>query len=258
MSIKSLRITDAFLAPEVTILRGSRTIADTDDIAGESVSFTATTTGIATNSDGTIATTQWLVDGAEVATGLNATIALPNGSTVVTFKATDNDGSVYSASVDIKIKAQYVPSSTWPAPFNGVSPNSSLSLALNNIGVYEASTGLISSCISVYTNGEASDADAKFDILFNLLNDSSGDIQYANSRAFNAFEKLAADEQAPDCSGRYETTTNVFSDTIETRLITDLFGVSLPINKTFNVSFQLIDAANLIFRLLSYEELVAP
>ena len=49
---------------------------------GESVSFI----GTATDSDGTIATTQWLVDGVEVATGLSATLSLPDGSTVVTFK----------------------------------------------------------------------------------------------------------------------------------------------------------------------------
>ena len=99
---------------------------------------------------------------------------------------------------------------------------------------------------------------SKFDILFNLINYSSGDIQYADSRAFNAIEKPTIDQQEPDCSGKYETTTNIYSDTIETKLTVNLFGASSAINKTFNVSFQLIDAANLMFRLISYEELVAP
>jgi len=87
------------VAPAVTISGGSRIIADTDNAAGESVSFTAT----ATDSDGSIATTQWLVNGVEVATGLSATIALPDGSTAVTFKATDNDGDSTTTTVTITI-----------------------------------------------------------------------------------------------------------------------------------------------------------
>jgi hypothetical protein len=58
MAISNLNVTDAFTSPPVvTISGGSRAIADTDGNAGESVSFT----GTATDSDGTIATTQWLV-----------------------------------------------------------------------------------------------------------------------------------------------------------------------------------------------------
>ena len=75
--------------PSVSISGGDRTIADTDSSAGETVSFTAT----ATDSDGTIASTQWLVGGSEVATGTSASISLGNGMTVVTFKSTDNDGA---------------------------------------------------------------------------------------------------------------------------------------------------------------------
>ena len=90
----------------------------------------------------------------------------------------------------------------------------------------------------------------KFDILFILFNDSSGDIQYAGSQIFTEIEKLTLDKQVPGCSGKYRTTTNIYS---ETMLPTDLFSASFPNDKTFNVNFQLIDVANLIFRLLSYE-----
>ena len=62
MAISTLNVIDAFiLAPVVAISGGNRTIEDSDGIAGESVSFT----GTATDSDGTIATTQWLVDGVD-------------------------------------------------------------------------------------------------------------------------------------------------------------------------------------------------
>ena len=72
--------------PAVSITGGDRTIADSDKVTGELVNLTAT----ASDSDGTIAKTQWLVDGVEVAAGLSTSVSLPNGSTVVTFKATDN------------------------------------------------------------------------------------------------------------------------------------------------------------------------
>ena len=85
--------------PSVSISGGDRTIADTDSSAGETVSFTAT----ATDSDGTIASTQWLVGGSEVATGTSASISLGNGMTVVTFKSTDNDGASSTTTVSITI-----------------------------------------------------------------------------------------------------------------------------------------------------------
>jgi hypothetical protein len=49
----------------VAIFGSSRTVSDTDSVAGESDSFT----GTATDSDGTIAKAQWLIGGVEVATG---------------------------------------------------------------------------------------------------------------------------------------------------------------------------------------------
>jgi hypothetical protein len=243
-------------APIVNISSANSTIEDSDGAAGEFVNLIAT----ASDADGSVTKTEWLINDVVVATGLTPTIKLSNGDNTVTFKATDDDGEASSMSADIKIKAHYVSSIAWPAPFNGVSPNSALNLSLNNIGVYEFSTGIISSCVRIYTDGEIDNVNgiSSFDILFNLLNYSSGDIQYADSRAFNAIEKPTIDQQEPDCSGKYETTTNVYNDTIETRLTVNLFGASSSINKTFNVSFQLIDAANLMFRLISYEELVAP
>ena len=94
----------ANVSPSVSISGGDRTIADTDGSAGETVSFTAT----ATDSDGTIASTQWLVGGSEVATGTSASISLGNGATVVTFKATDNDGASTSTTATITVEAPNV------------------------------------------------------------------------------------------------------------------------------------------------------
>jgi Ca2+-binding RTX toxin-like protein len=93
-------------APVVAITGGNRTIADTNNTAGESVALTAT----ATDSDGTIASSQWLVAGQLVATGTSATLALADGATSVTFRATDNSGATTSITVTITVTSPTVDS----------------------------------------------------------------------------------------------------------------------------------------------------
>ena len=65
------------LPPRVLITGGDRTVEDTDDAAGETVSLVA----VASDTDG-IATGQFLVGGTVVATGQSASISLPDGNTV--------------------------------------------------------------------------------------------------------------------------------------------------------------------------------
>ena len=81
-------ITAPNVAPVVSVLGGDRAIVDTDSLAGESVLFTAT----ASDSDGDIVSSEWLINNSVVATGLTPSIALSDGSSVVTFRATDDDG----------------------------------------------------------------------------------------------------------------------------------------------------------------------
>ena len=103
-------------SPLVSIVGGSRTVPDTDNKAGETIDISAT----ASDTDGVITSTQWLVNGNEVATGLNASIAFPNGSTVVTFKAVDDGGAASTTTATITVPIpDYKPSDQWPAPYNG-------------------------------------------------------------------------------------------------------------------------------------------
>ena len=88
-------------APVVAITGGNRSISDTDSTAGETVSFTAT----ATDEDGDIDSTSWLVGGEVVASGTSADLSLSDGSTTVTFRATDDDGGSTSTSVTITVAA---------------------------------------------------------------------------------------------------------------------------------------------------------
>ncbi len=91
-------------APVLSISGGDRSISDTDSAAGETVSFIAT----ATDSDGSIASTTWLVGGEVVASGTSADLTLANGTNIVTFRATDDDGNSTSTSVTITVSAPVV------------------------------------------------------------------------------------------------------------------------------------------------------
>jgi hypothetical protein len=230
--------------PSVAISGSSRTISDTDNAAGESVSFTAT----ATDSDGTIATTQWLVDGVEVATGLSATLSLPNGLTVVTFKATDDDGTSSTTTATITVASPaYEPTEEWPSPYNGITPDSSSGLAFNNIGVFSASDSIIYTCLRVFTDGLSGSVGgiSEFDIGLKVVSLSEATVQITKFREFNAIGALNENAQIPDCSGIFETTTGIYTDII-------VAGDSV-----LDTTWSLIDPTNLILKLDSFKELTA-
>lgn len=88
-------------SPSASISGGNQSVSDTDGVSGEPVSLS----GSASDSDGSVLSTQWLVDGSVVATGTSATLSLPDGSTVVTFRVTDNDGGTTDATATITVEA---------------------------------------------------------------------------------------------------------------------------------------------------------
>lgn len=230
------------VAPSVAISGGNRTISDTDNVAGESVSFTATVT----DSDGTVATTQWLVDGEEVATGSSATISLSNGSTVVTFKATDNDGASSTTTVIVTVGVPaYTITDEWPSPYNGVTPDSSLTLEFNNVGILNASDATIYAYMRLFTDGFASSFNSisQFDIGLKAVPLSEATVQITKFREFNIIGAFNENAEIPDCSGKFETKTGVYSDIIYTG------------EDTLKTTFRLIDAVELILKLESYETL---
>ena len=227
--------------PVVAITGGSRTIADTNSTAGESVALTAT----ATDSDGTIASTQWFVGGSQVATGTSASISLSNGATVVTFKATDNDGASTSTTATITVRENSVPTEEWLSPYNGVAPDPSFGLAFNNIGVFSASDSIIYTCLRVFTDGLPGSVGgiSEFDIGLRIVSLSEATVQITKFREFNAIGALNENAELPDCSGIFETTTGIYTDII-------VAGDSI-----LGTTWRLIDPTNLILKLDSFKEL---
>jgi len=263
MSVGDKADTDDDGVPNVYISGGNRTIADTDGVAGESVSFT----GTATDSDGTIATTQWLVGGSvlatsdgkitttqwlvgdsAVATGLTPTLALSNGATLITFKATDNDGNSSTTTVTITVATPtYTVTDEWPSPYNGVTPDSSLGLAFNNIGVFSASDSMIYTCLRIFTDGLPGSAGgiSEFDIGLTVVSLDEATVQITKFREFNTIGAFNENVELPDCSGKFETTTSVYTDIIEVG------------DSVLDTTWSLIDPTNLILKLSSYQELTA-
>ena len=212
-------------------------IVDTDGAAGESVQIAMV------GGSG-----KWLVNGVEVATGLTATLALPNGSTVVAFKAVDNDGTSSTTTATITITAPaYEPTEEWPSPYNGVTPDSSFGLAFNNIGVFSASDSIIYTCLRVFTDGLPGSVggSSEFDIGLKVVSLSEATVQITKFREFNAIGALNENAQTPDCSGKFETTTGIYTDII-------VAGDSV-----LDTTWNLIDPTNLILKLDSFKELTA-
>ena len=198
--------------------------------------------------------------GSVVATGLSATISLPNRSTVVTFKATDNDGVSSTTTATITVATPtYTVTDEWPSPYNGVTPDSSLGLAFNNIGSYDMTGSTIYTCLWVFTDGLPGSVDGigEFDIGFTVVSIEEGTVQVTKFREFNVIGALNENVELPDCSGKFETTTGVFTDTIETKSYLNFLGNLLPTLRTFETTFNLVDPDNLILKLSSYQELTA-
>ena len=96
------------LSPVIQITGGNRSITDTDGADGETVSLSAT----ATDSDGSVASSEWLVAGKVVAQGTLAELPLSDGATVVTFRATDDEGAISSTNATITVAPNLVPKVT--------------------------------------------------------------------------------------------------------------------------------------------------
>jgi hypothetical protein len=167
---------------------------------------------------------------------------------VVTFKATDDDGTSSTTTATITVASPaYEPTEEWPSPYNGITPDSSSGLAFNNIGVFSASDSIIYTCLRVFTDGLSGSVGgiSEFDIGLKVVSLSEATVQITKFREFNAIGALNENAQIPDCSGIFETTTGIYTDII-------VAGDSV-----LDTTWSLIDPTNLILKLDSFKELTA-
>lgn len=177
---------------------------------------------------------------------LRVTVTLPlSGSDSVSVVSSslllNNDNNQHLAA----LLQEYQPSADWPLPYNGVAPDASLSLGLNNIGQMNKEATRIASCVDMRLNGapRAINGILQFDIDFTVNDVVNGVIVVRQTRPFNGSHVLAQDERLPDCSGRFDFFTGVYSDILQ-------FG-----EQVFRVNFVLEDSVTARFRLRDFQRL---
>ena len=159
------------------------------------------------------------------------------------------DGSnVWYSSLDIEALETIWGKGEWPSLYNGVTPDSSLELAFNNIGIFNSPDATIYTCLRVFAEGLPSTVSGigQFDIGFTIYSLPDTIIQVAKSRAFNAANALNENAQTPDCSGKFETTTGAFTDIIQAG------------DQTLETTWSLTDSTNLLLTLQSAVTLEVP
>jgi len=228
-------------APTVAIVGGNRSIADTNALSGERVSFNAT----AADSDGTIQKTEWLLGSQVVGTGTSVSLDLIDGFTTVTFRATDNKGSVTESSVAINI-LEFIKGnkSDWLGSFNNVLLPEKYNLNVNSVGVILVDKARLHSCVKIYANSIPAKVAGmhEIDVTFDIVSIEQGIIRLILYRAFA--ESMAVNNSRPDCSGSFDTTTGLYRDFIKVE------------NQLYDTVFKLVDEGRLEFILTSGNEVM--
>jgi uncharacterized delta-60 repeat protein len=104
-SVRKIITQSPTAAPQASITGGNKTIADTDGVAGEIV----TVTGSATDSDGTVVYTDWVLNGVPAATGQSALLTVRDGANTITYTALDSSSAKAAATVTYNVVAPSVP-----------------------------------------------------------------------------------------------------------------------------------------------------
>ena len=254
-SLNSFGISDnAFnAAPAVSISDGNRTIDDTDGVAGEVVSVTAT----ATDSDGELASYLWLIGDEVVASGTSARLPLSDGSTTVTFRATDDDGESTSTSVTITVEAPVETAEEFVTEYNGVAAPSFLSEEINTISVFDMNKLKLRSCIRLTLRGEPYSLNdyEQYDMNFNLLSLDDLTFRLVDFRPFNLNGSSNQFGETPGCSGQFELSSNIYKDIIAVPGTTEAGNLKYDY---YDVVIDLIDMDSLLFRLRDISIITGP
>ena len=96
----------------------------------------------------------------------------------------------------------------------------------NNIGKYNAAQEKIYTCISPYTNNVLTpiSGQTEFAIAFEVVSLSEAVIGITDTGVFNPDNQTGADGEQLSCSGKYETTTQMYEDITQKRYLGHFFG----------------------------------
>lgn len=230
--------------PVVAITGGNRTVSDTNGTAGETVLLTAK----ATDSDGAIAKTEWLVAGQVVATGTSGSLALPDGATVVTFRATDDDGASATTTATITVQNSAQTDTLWLGTFNTSAAPRGFQLDFNSIGQIVLSRQQLHSCVRIFTNGTPSMVDgmSNIEVTFKIVSLDAGIIRLIGARDYkiNSGGQNSNQVALPDCSGSFESSTGEYRDVI--KLGDQLFNATFKLTNEIQLEFMLTDGTEIV------------
>ena len=161
--------------------------------------------------------------------------------------STPNSLFRYGDAIDLDLNDGLPVPGGWPSPYNGITPDSSLGLVFNNVGVFNTTDSTIYACLRLFTDGSASSTNgiSQFGIGLKVVSLSEATVQIIKYREFNANGASNENGDPPHCSGKFETTTGVYTDIIQ-------IGTSV-----LDTTWNLIDPENLILKLDSFKELTA-
>jgi len=237
VSVAALPAGSINTAPQAAVPASTITVNDTDGLTGELVNLNAT----ATDSEGNLQSTRWIVDNQVVATGTAAAISLPDGLTNVTFRATDSEGLSSSIILAVNVISPTY-QNDWPGTFSGTTPDIALNVGFNNIGILSGTDGQIYSCLRIYSAGTPSSLSgfAEYDIAFSIVDAALGQLQVTKARPFNQTQALASDGQLPTCSGIFDLASSEYTDTIQVAMA--VYSVRLVISDPTKLQFQVLEA----------------
>ena len=133
----------------------------------------------------------------------------------------------------------------WLGLYSGVGPSAGSDISFNNIGTFNSSDQTIYTCLKVFSDGLPSSVGGigQYDIGLKIYPLQDLTFQASKSREFNSIRALNENGEAPDCSGKFETTTGVFTDIIQAG------------DSTYEIIFSLTDSTNLLLTVQSYKVL---
>ena len=110
------------------------------------------------------------------------------------------------------------PDLPWLAPFNGITPDQSLNLGLNNIGTFSELNQFLYTCIRIMLYGQPIplyQGIYEFDVVFEVIPGTPEILRIVNVREFNAELATNENNELPDCSGEFELSDNTYTDVLQ-------------------------------------------
>lgn len=143
------------------------------------------------------------------------------------------------------VMSSHVPvrNSRWLANINGVKPDSDYQLPYQLIGSVADGAERLYSCVLVFTQGQPDPAyGGELDVTFEITSLERGEVSLIANR--HSQRVPGANPSHTRCSGRFETSTGIYRDTLRLD------------DTVFDVTFRLTDDTDLKFGLIAAEELL--